>query len=225
MIFPVKEICDKARKLGITTIIDGAHVPGHIDLNISELNPDYYTGTLHKWMLAPKGSSFLYVKKELQNQIDPLIVSWGYQSLMPSESQFLDYHEYQGTNDNSAFLCTPAVIDFLLENNWKQKSAEAKELVLENYPRFCALLNSQPIAPLSIEFFGQMASVPIRTSKPQELKDVLYDTYKIQVPVMSLNDNVYLRYSINGYNSQADLDVLYNALEEIIHTTDLIQVD
>jgi isopenicillin-N epimerase len=70
-----------------------------------------------------------------------------------------------------------------------------------------------------------MASVPIRTSKPQELKDVLYDTYKIQVPVMSLNDNVYLRYSINGYNSQADLDVLYNALEEIIHTTDLIQVD
>jgi isopenicillin-N epimerase len=225
LIFTVKEICDKARKLGITTIIDGAHVPGHIDLNISELNPDYYTGTLHKWMLAPKGSSFLYVKKELQNQIDPLIVSWGYQSLMPSESQFLDYHEYQGTNDNSAFLCTPAVIDFLLENNWKQKSAEAKELVLENYPRFCALLNSQPIAPLSIEFFGQMASVPIRTSKPQELKDVLYDTYKIQVPVMSLNDNVYLRYSINAYNSQADLDVLYNALEEIIHTTDLIQVD
>ena len=224
LIFPVKEICDKARALGITTIIDGAHVPGHIDLNISEMNPDYYTGTLHKWMLAPKGSSFLYVKKDFQNQIDPLVVSWGYESLMPGESQFLDYHEYQGTNDNSAFLCTPAVIDFLQENNWKQKSAEAKALVLKNYPRFCDLLNSKPIAPLSTEFLGQMASVPIQTTKPQELKDLLYDKYKIQVPIMLLNDKVYLRYSINAYNSQADLDVLYKALENIIQTTDLIQV-
>ena len=224
IVFPVKEICDKARELGITTIIDGAHVPGHIDLDITDMNPDYYTGTLHKWMLAPKGSSFLYVKKELQNQIDPLVVSWGYESLMPGESRFLDYHEYQGTNDNSAFLCTPTVIHFLQKNNWKEKSASAKALVLKNYPRFCKLVGSIEIAPLSTEFFGQMASVPIKTSKPQELKDVLYEKYKIQVPIMVLNENVYLRYSINAYNSQADLDLLYQALEDIIDTTDLIQV-
>ena len=224
LIFPVKEICDKARELGITTIIDGAHVPGHIDLDIKDLNPDYYTGTLHKWMLSPKGSSFLYVRKELQNQIDPLVVSWGYESLAPGKSQFLDYHEYQGTNDNSAYLCTPAVIEFLQKNNWSEKSAVAKTLVLENYLRFCKLLGSQEIAPLSAEFFGQMASVPIKTTKPQELKDLLYDRYKIQVPIPVLNDNVYLRYSINAYNSQADLDVLYKALENIIETTDLIQV-
>ena len=224
LIFPVKEICDKARELGIITIIDGAHVPGHIDLDINRLNPDYYTGTLHKWMLAPKGSSFLYVRKELQNEMDPLVVSWGYESLIPGKSQFLDYHEYQGTNDNSAFLCTPAVIDFLTENNWKEKASEAKELVLKNYTKFCALLNSKPLAPLSTEFIGQMASVPLRTSKPQELKDLLYDKYKIQVPIMLLNDDVYLRYSINAYNSQADLDVLYRAVEDIIATTDLIQI-
>lgn len=224
LIFPVKEICDKARELGITTIIDGAHVPGHIDLNIFELNPDYYTGTLHKWMLAPKGSSFLYVRKELQKNIEPLVISWGYESLTPSASQFLDYHEYQGTNDNSAFLCTPTVIDFLQKNNWKQKSAEAKKLVLKNYPKFCALVNAKPIAPLSSEFIGQMASVPIRTSKPQELKDLLYDKYKIQVPIMLLNENVYLRYSLNAYNSQMDLDILFRALQDIIATTDLIQV-
>ena len=224
LIFPVKEICDKARELGITTIIDGAHVPGHIELSISDLNPDYYTGTLHKWMLAPKGSSFLYVRKKLQNEIDPLVVSWGYESLAPGVSRFLDYHEYQGTNDNSAYLCTPAVIDFLEKHNWKQKSAEAKEIVLENYPRFCKLLKATPLAPLSTEFFGQMASVPVRTTKPQELKDLLYDRYKIQVPIMLLNDNVYLRYSINAYNSQIDLDLLYAALEDIINSSDLINV-
>lgn len=224
LIFPVKEICDKARELGITTIIDGAHVPGHIDLDITDLNPDYYTGTLHKWMLAPKGSSFLYVRKELQNQMKPLVVSWGYESLTPSGSTFLDYLEYQGTNDNSAYLCTPTVIDFLKKNNWKQKSIEAKDLVLKNYPRFCELLNSKPLAPLSTEFLGQMASVPIKTSKPQELKDLLYDKYKIQVPIMLLNDSIHLRYSINAYNSQTDLDILYKALQDIIATTDLIQV-
>lgn len=224
LIFPVKEICDKARELGITTIIDGAHVPGHIDLDIKELNPDYYTGTLHKWMLAPKGSSFLYVRKELQNQIDPLVVSWGYDSATPTGNQFLDYHDYQGTNDESAYLSTPNVIDFLEQNNWNKKAAEAKELVLKNYPRFCKLVNSEPIAPQTTVFFGQMASVPIRTSKPQELKDLLYEKYKIQIPVMELNDSVYLRYSINAYNSQADLDKLYCALKDILATTNLIQI-
>jgi isopenicillin-N epimerase len=223
LIFPVKEICDKAQALGLITIVDGAHVPGHIDLNISELNPDFYTGTLHKWMLAPKGSSFLYVKKEFQDDLDPLVVSWGYESVAPSKSRFLDYHEYQGTNDHSAFLCTPKVIDFLEQNNWKEKSKACKEIVFANYQRFCDLLKTQPLAPITEEFLGQMASIPVKTAKPAELKDVLYDQYKIQIPVMPLNGSIYLRYSINAYNSQEDLEVLYQALEDIIKTTNLIE--
>lgn len=223
LIFPVKEICEKARELGLTIIIDGAHVPGHIDLNLTELNPDYYTGTLHKWMLAPKGSSFLYVRKEIQDSLDPLVVSWGYESVAPSESQFLDYHEYQGTKDISTFLCTPTVVTFLEENNWKAVSKKCKQMVLNNYQRFCDLLGSQPICPISEDFLGQMASVPVVTENPAELKALLYDKYKIQIPVMPLNDKIYIRYSINAYNSQEDLDKLYNALQEIIATTDLIK--
>ncbi|WP_300564830.1 aminotransferase class V-fold PLP-dependent enzyme [Flavobacterium sp.] len=224
LIFPVKEICDKAQELGLITIVDGAHVPGHIDLNIQDLNPDYYTGTLHKWMLAPKGSSFLYVKKEFQNDLEPLVVSWGYESDAPGESQFLDYHQYQGTNDVSAYLCTPKVIDFLSENNWTEKSRACKQIVLDNYQRFCDLLNTKPICPITTAFLGQMASVPVRTKKPAELKELLYDKYKIQIPVMPINGEIYLRYSINAYNSQEDLDVLYKALQDIIATTDLIEV-
>jgi isopenicillin-N epimerase len=218
----VKEICEKAQQLGLITIIDGAHVPGHIDLNLADLNPDYYTGTLHKWMLAPKGSSFLYVKKEFQATLDPLVVSWGYESLFPSESRFLDYHEYQGTNDHSAYLCTPKVIAFLKENNWKEKYAASRKLVFDNYQRFCDLLQTQPICPITSEFLAQMASIPVCTEQPIELKEVLYNQYKIQVPVMPLNGKVYLRYSMNMYNTQADLDVLYSALEDILNTTDLI---
>jgi isopenicillin-N epimerase len=223
LLFPVKEICDKAQELGLITIVDGAHIPGHIDLNIQELNPDYYTGTLHKWMLAPKGSSFLYVKKEFQNDLDPLVVSWGYESLFPGESQFLDYHENQGTRDVSAFVCTPSVIDFLEKNKWKQKSSACKQIVLDNYQRFCDLLGTNPICPISNEFLGQMASIPVKTNNPQQLKDLLYDKYKIQIPVMPLNGDIYIRYSINAYNSQEDLDVLYSALEDIIKTTSFIK--
>ena len=225
LIFPVKEICDKAQQLGLITIIDGAHVPGHVDLNIQELNPDFYTGTLHKWMLAPKGSSFLYVKKEFQADIDPLVVSWGYESLAPSDSQFLDYHEYQGTNDHSAYLCTPKVIQFLEENNWQEKSKECKKIVLDNYKRFCDLVNTKPICPISEKFLGQMASIPIRTEKPMELKELLYSKYKIQIPIMPLNDKIYMRYSMNVYNSQEDLEVLYQAITDIINTSDLIKVN
>ena len=223
LVFPVKEICDRARELGLITIIDGAHVPGQLDLNITELNPDFYTGTLHKWMLAPKGSSFLYVKKQFQNTLDPLIVGWGYESVSPGESQFLDYQDYQGTRDVSAFLATPKVIEFLEENNWLAIRKESKAIVLANYQRFCDLLQTQPLCPISEEFLVQMASVPVKTSDPVGLKELLFNKYKIEIPVMSLNGNFYLRFSINGYNSQEDLNVLYAALQEIISTTNLIE--
>ena len=224
LIFPVKEICDKARELGLITIIDGAHVPGQMDLDITDLNPDFYLGTLHKWMLAPKGSSFLYVKQRFQEMLDPLIVGWGYESVAPGECQFLDYQEYQGTREISAFLCTPKVIDFLEENNWKTVAKECRNIVLKNYQRFCDLLNTQPICPITEEFLVQMASIPIKTSNPTVLKDLLFDKYKIEIPVMPLNGNYFLRYSINAYNSQVDLDILFKAMQDIIETTDLIEV-
>ena len=113
LIFPVKEICERAKELGLITIVDGAHVPGHIDLDLSELKADIYTGACHKWMMTPKGCSFLYVKREMQSLFDPLLISWGYQSAMPSHSQFLDYHQQQGTRDFSAFLTVPASISFM----------------------------------------------------------------------------------------------------------------
>ena len=222
LIFPVKEIVDKARSLGLITIIDGAHVPGHIDLNIAELNPDYYTGTLHKWMLTPKGCSFLYVKKERQDTLDPLVISWGYQSEFPSKSRFLDYHEAQGTRDIAAFLTAPAAIAFLNENNWAEKSAQSKEMILNHYNFFCELVGSEPICPVTAEFLGQMCSIPIRTEKPIELKETLYQQYKIEIPVMTIDHGTFLRISLNAYNDHNDLETLKNVIVKIKSTTDLL---
>ncbi|WP_447635976.1 aminotransferase class V-fold PLP-dependent enzyme [Flavobacterium microcysteis] len=223
LIFPVVEICKKAQELGLITIVDGAHVPGHISLNIEEMGADFYTGTLHKWMLAPKGSSFLYVKKEFQDDLDPLVVSWGYGNKTIAETQFLDYHEYQGTRDVSSFLCTPKVVDFLEDNNWNEIAENCRQIVLDNYQRFCDLLNATPICPITKEFLGQMASIPVRTDEPQKLKELLFEKYQIEIPVMPLNGDFYIRYSINAYNTKKDLDRLYEVLKEIIATTNLIK--
>jgi len=224
LVFPVKEICEKARELGLITIIDGAHVPGQLDLNIQELNPDFYTGALHKWLLAPKGVSFLYVKKTFQNSIDPLVVSWGYESESPSDSQFLDYHQHQGTRDISAFLTIPKAIEFLRVNNWEERAASCRKLIRDNYNKFCELLNSKPICPVTSEFLVQMCSIPIQTTKPLELKETLFHKYKIEIPVMKLEDKFFLRIAINVYNSQQDLEILQEALEDIIENSDLINL-
>lgn len=214
LIVPVAEICAIARERGILTCIDGAHVPGHIPLDISLLQPDIYTGACHKWMLTPKGCSFLYVKKDLQPLLDPLVVSWGYDSDSPSPSRFIDYHQMQGTRDFSAFLTVPAAIRFMKENNWESVSANCKELVRANAMRFCDLVGTKPLAPVTEEFIGQMFSIPIKTNEPVNLQKHLFDKYRIEIPVMVQDDNIYLRYSINAYNSQEDLDRLFSALKE-----------
>ncbi len=224
LIFPVKEICEIAKAKGLLTIVDGAHVPGHIPLNLAELKADVYTGACHKWMCTPKGCSFLYVKKEFQNLFDPLVVSWGYESEYPSHSQFLDYHQTQGTRDFSAFLTVPKAIEFLKENNWEKVSADCKELARKNLLRFSDLLCSKPLSPVTDEFLGQMCSIQLKTSQPEKLQCHLFEKYKIEIPVMKQADNIFIRYSIQGFNTQEDLDVLYKAMEEIISETDMIEV-
>jgi isopenicillin-N epimerase len=225
LIFPVKEICEKAKELGLITIVDGAHVPGHIDLDLKDLDVDFYTGTMHKWMLTPKGNAFLYVRREIQATLDPLIVSWGYDSDSPGLSLFLDYHEQQGTRDISAFLTAPAAIAFLQTNDWNVKAEACRKMILDHYGRFCDLLRTKPICPITEEFLGQMCSIQIKTEDPAKLKELLFDKYNIEIPIMKIGDRIFMRISIQAYNTTEDLDRLYAAIEEIIESTDLFHFE
>ena len=216
LILPVKEIIDEAKRRGAITIVDGAHVAGHIALDLKALDADVYTGACHKWMLTPKGVSFLYVRKSLQKIMDPLVVSWGYESDKPSGSQFLDYHQMIGTRDFSASLTVPAAIAFMKEHNWEKVSAVCKQLVLEWAPKFCALMNTQALCPLTEEFVPQMFSIPVRTENPEALQRMLYQDYKIEIPVARLQQRFFIRYSINAFNSAEDLQALYTAMQNIM---------
>jgi isopenicillin-N epimerase len=214
--FPVEKIVAAAKKLGIMTFIDGAHAPAQVPLRLRSLGADIYTGACHKWMMTPKGSSFLYVRKEHQALFDPLVISWGYKADKPSHSMFLDYHQQQGTRDFSAFCCIPAAISFMKEHNWEEVSSQCRQLVLNNAMRFCNLLGAEPLLPLDDFFVRQLLSIPIRTQEPELLKARLYEEHRIQIPIMRHGDRVFIRYSIQAFNSQEDLDRLEQALLRIL---------
>lgn len=221
--FPVEEICFLAKQKGIPIFVDGAHAPGQVPVDLQKMNVDFYTGACHKWMMAPKGCSFLYVRKELQAMIDPLVVSWGYDALFPSNSPFLDYHQMQGTRDFSAFLTVPHAIRFMKENNWEEIAAYYRKMTQDNAEELCQLLNTKPIAPVKDDFTLQMFSAEINTSRPEELHQHFFNDYSIEIPVMRQDDKVYLRYSLNAFNSQEDLNKLFDSIRKIKATTNLIQ--
>ncbi len=224
LIFPVKEVIEFAKQKNILCIVDGAHAPGHIPLNISQLDCDIYIGACHKWMMGPKGSSFLFVKKQWQSQMDPLIVSWGYKAQLNTATQFQKYHQYNGTRDFSAYLCIPKTLQFMKENNWAKVSEDCKQLVKQQASRFSELLNSPILAPLNDFFIGQMLSLEIKCPEPERLQRTLFDKFKIEIPVMRHEKKVFIRYSISGFNSVEDLDKLYFALKSIRSDEKLIQV-
>ena len=225
LIFPVKEICEIAKSKGLMTIVDGAHAPAQVDLRINELLVDFYVGACHKWMMAPKGASFLYAHKSVQHLCEPLVVSWGYKAAKPSESKFLDYHQMIGTRDFSAFLAVTMSIIFMHENNWPAVSKKCHEMVLANAPVFYELLGTQPISPLTSEWIGQMISIPIKTNEPEILQRKLFKEFNIEIPIMRQGDDIYMRYSINAFNTVQHLEALHIALSTIIKTTDLIEVN
>ena len=215
LILPAAEICAIAKEKGLITIVDGAHAPAHIPLDLSKIQADFYTGACHKWMMAPKGCSFLYATKSVQPICDPMIVSWGYQAAKPSHSNFLDYHQMIGTRDFSAFLTVETCIEFMEQHNWKTVGHQCHQMVLDHAPRFFALFNSKPICPLDSKWIGQMISIPIQTPDPEKLQRTLFLDYKIEVPIMRQGNDVYLRYSINAFNTVEDLDALYNAIVDL----------
>ncbi|MBU1049074.1 aminotransferase class V-fold PLP-dependent enzyme [Candidatus Bipolaricaulota bacterium] len=215
VILPIEALIARARDAGIFTVIDGAHAPGMIPVNLDALGADAYSGNCHKWMLAPKGSGFLHVRKDTQHLIDPLIVSWGWKSDEPSSSQFVDYTEWQGTRDISAFLTVPAAIRFMEEHDWPTVAQRCSDLLHEYVPQILAATGQPALAANSPDWFTQMSSFVIPTSDWQGLKTQLYDDYRIEAPTIWWNNKTLLRISVNAYSSADDLELVAEALEAI----------
>jgi isopenicillin-N epimerase len=219
LIFPVEEVCRRAREAGILTLIDGAHAPGHIPLDLTAIGADFYAGNLHKWLCAPKGSGFLHVRPEHQDRMHAAIVSWGWGDNRPEfgVKQFQRRNEWQGTRDPAAYLTVPAAIAYQAEHDWSAVRDRCHEIVLEGRNRIAELFGLPQICPESRDWFVQMATCPIHTDSVPRLKQVLYDhRYKIEIPVMGHGDDQYVRISIQAYNTIDDIDRLLTALRELV---------
>ena len=225
LIFPVKEICEIARKQNIISIIDGAHVPGHIDLDILDINPDIYVGACHKWMCSPKGVSFLYAKNSIQKEIEPLVISWGWESDTPGESQFIDYHEYQGTNDISAYLTIPTILDFFKKNDWDKIRNKCFELILDVKNHFKDIHSQCMPTSNNNNHIAQMLSFKVNENsellnnvkqdpkKIIEIQNKIFEYSNIYMPIIIWEKQIFLRVSINAYNTSDDVDAMFAMLK------------
>ena len=223
MILPIDEIVLEAKSRGIKTIIDGAHVPAHIDLDIKDLDPDYYVGACHKWLCCPKGVSFLYVKKDQQKNIQPQIMSWGWgeeydefkdSTQLKSESRFVNIFQWQGTRDMSAFLTVPKAIEFQEEYDWSLVRDRCKRMIVDARNQITKITNLPKICPDN--WLGQMATILFPTDDVNQLKNTLYNDYQIEIPTMNHNGYSAFRISLQGYNTEREIDYLIETLKKII---------
>ena len=212
LIFPVAAICRRAREAGIMSVIDGAHAPGQIDLDLTALDADFYAGNCHKWLCAPKGSGFLYARRELQTLLQPLIVSWGWHPEVVGKTPFIDYFGWSGTADPAAYLSVPAAIAFQQEHDWQQVRLACRELLAVARGQIAALTNTTQICPDGSEWWIQMAAVPLGRCDVASLKARLWDIYQIEVPIIVWGDMALVRLSVQVYNSPGDIEQLVAAL-------------
>jgi isopenicillin-N epimerase len=215
-IFPVEALLRRAREAGILSVVDGAHVPGQLPLDLRALGADFYAGNCHKWLCAPKGSAFLYARREVQDVLSPLVVSWGWQSDRPGPSRFVDEQQLQGTRDPAAFLAVPAAIRFLEAHDWPAVRRRCHDALGGLRRAVGALTGLPPLTPDSPAWYAQMASFPLPPCDGPALKERLYDDYQVEVPVTTWQGQTFLRVSIQGYNSAADVETLLGALAELL---------
>lgn len=216
---PVEALCARARQVGILTLVDGAHAPGQISLDLEATGADFYTGNCHKWMLCPKGAGFLYTRPEMQHLVEPLVVSWGYHATPESThgSQFQDYLGWTGTHDPAATLSVPAAIQFMQEQAWEQVRRECHALLRDAIQRICDLVQMEPLYPLDSELYVQMGIAPLPAGTDlTALKTRLYAEYLVEVPLIEWNGRKFVRISVQGYNTPQDLEAFHTGLQALL---------
>ena len=204
LVFQVAAICSAAREAGVLSIVDGAHAPGHVQLDLESLGADVYAGNCHKWLCAPKGAGFLWARPEQQSWIAPLVISWGYRE----DADFGERHGWQGTRDVSAYLAVPRAIEmhatFDLDRARALADLAEEALAELGLPRVAG----EP-APF-------MRAVELPAGDPDELWQRLFAEHRVEVPVYEWQGRRLLRVSIGPYNDMSDVERLVMALSRLL---------
>jgi len=221
IVFPIAEIVALCRARGVRVLVDGAHAPGMVPLDLETLGADYYTGNCHKWLCAPKGCAFLHVQREWQIEVRPVTISHGHNQSEAGRSRYLTEFDWPGTYDPTPILALPTALDFL-------ESAHAsglpgvmqhnRELALAARALLCERLNLHPPAPESM--LGALVTLPLPDGPPlggalDPLHVRLFEHHRIEVPVVHFPrpGQRWFRISAQLHNDLDDYRALARALE------------
>ncbi len=217
LVFPIRNILAACADRGVDVLIDGAHAPGMLPLDIQTLRPAYYAGNLHKWTCAPKGSAFLWVRPDKQSRIHPLVVSHFFEQGLAKE------FGWQGTRDISAWLSVPRALQYMSEIGRDEVMAHNHAMAIWANQFLCSQWNVKSISPMDGSLLGSMATVPLPPPLDQlpnkdvlELQQKLHDQHHIEVPIMTWAGRNYVRPCCQIYNVADDIHRLADAISRLL---------
>jgi isopenicillin-N epimerase len=226
LVFPVQRLVAELAARGVDTLIDGAHAPGMLPLELGSLGATYYTGNLHKWVCAPKGAAFLWVRRDAQAHVRPLVISHGANDPRPGRSRFRKEFDWTGTRDVTAWLAVPAALAFLeglLPGGFPALAARNHALALQARDVLCQALRIP--APAPDDLLGSMATVPLPVRResdgPAEVWQLRHDLlarHRVEVPLFAwpAAPHRLLRVSLQAYNDLSQVERLaLSLLEEL----------
>lgn len=224
LVFPIVEMVQHLEAEGVEVLVDGAHAPGMLPLNLKEIGASYYTGNCHKWLCAPKGSAFLSVREDKQEQIRPLVISHGANRQNSARSRFRLEFDWLGTVDPTPYLCIPEAIRFwsqVFPGGWEAATQRNHELILKARSRWLEVFGGSP--PCPPEMIGSMTAFLLPEGglsghSAQQLQQRLFNEFQIEVPVIEWFSppQRLLRISAQLYNQERDYEALIDAFSQII---------
>ena len=215
LIMPVKEICAAMRARGIAVCIDGPHAPAQIELNIGEIDCDFYTASCHKWLCASLGSGFLFAHSRHHASMQPPLKSWG--RLLPAMPEhWTEEFIWSGTRDPAAYLSIPAAIEFMNQIGLENFRERSYWLAKYGEERLCELTGEQTIASRMHGWYGSMAHIRLPVGNHENLQRRVWDDAKIEVPIFEFEGRDYVRLSCHLYNDTEQIDQLVTALSKLM---------
>jgi isopenicillin-N epimerase len=208
-VLPVGRICAEARRLGVVSIVDGAHGPGQLELDLPALGADVYVGNGHKWLLAPRGAAFIHARDAARRWIAGPVVSWGWS--WDGDDGFQGRFAWPGTFDPTALLSVPRALEFRREHDWPAVTARCRALAQATLAELGVRAGAEPTAPPGLQP-PQMVSARLDVPSAHALEDELWRAHRIEIPVDDFAGCAVIRLSVQGYTTAAECELLVDAV-------------
>jgi len=215
LLFPVERIVDLCNSRGVDVLIDGAHAPGMVDLDIESLNPSYYTGNLHKWVCAPRGAAFLWVRPDRQKEIHPTTISHFL------DEGFANEFAWQGTRDITPWLCVEDALTDMSQIGWERIRSHNHHLAVWTQQFLTHKWQVESTTPLDGSMLGSMTTIPLpeklhKYHTAEQLQSILLSEYKIEIPIIDWDSRWWIRVSCQIYNTSDEIHHLASAINELL---------